>query len=62
MGHSYRRTGVAGKPRYAAIFHDARGIRRSAGTYPTKKEADGPSPREVDTRFDGYAAGCSVAT
>ncbi len=21
----------------------------------------GPSPREVDTRFDGYAAGCSVA-
>ena len=40
MGHSYRRLGVNGKPRYAAIYHDARGVRRSAGTFATRREAD----------------------
>jgi site-specific recombinase XerD len=40
MGHSYRRLGVHGKPRYAAIYHDARGVRRSAGTFATRREAD----------------------
>ena len=30
MGHSYRREGVNGKPRYAAIYHDNRSVRRSA--------------------------------
>jgi hypothetical protein len=40
MGYSYRRVGVNGKPRYAAIFCDQRGRRRSAGTFATKREAD----------------------
>ncbi|HEY3713208.1 MAG TPA: tyrosine-type recombinase/integrase [Jatrophihabitantaceae bacterium] len=40
MGHSYRRIGDGGKPRYTAVYHDARGKRRSAGTYATKKAAD----------------------
>jgi integrase len=40
VGHSYRREGVKGKPRYAAIYHDARGVRRSAGTFATRREAD----------------------
>ncbi|MGN6608337.1 MAG: tyrosine-type recombinase/integrase [Jatrophihabitans sp.] len=40
MGHSYRRLDDDGKPRYAAIYRDARGRRRSAGTFPTKREAD----------------------
>jgi site-specific recombinase XerD len=71
MGHSYRRTGVANKPRYAAIFRDARGIRRSAGTYPTKKEADrawataeadallgnGHDPRRGKVAFRDYVTG-----
>ena len=35
-----RRVGVNGKPRYAAIYHDARGVRRSAGTYATRREAE----------------------
>src|SRR5689334_6357899 len=40
VGHSYRLEGVNGKPRYAAIYHDASGMRRSAGTFATKREAD----------------------
>jgi integrase len=40
MGYSYRRVGVKGKPRYAAIYCDQRGRRRSAGTFATKREAD----------------------
>ena len=40
MGHSHRRVGVNGKPRYTEIFLDQRGQRRSAGTFATKREAD----------------------
>ena len=40
MGHSYKRIGNDGRPRYTAIYRDARGARRSAGTVPTKKRAD----------------------
>jgi site-specific recombinase XerD len=40
MGHSYRRVGANGKPRYAAIYHDSRGVRRSAGTFATRRDAD----------------------
>ncbi len=40
MGYSYRRVGVKGRPRYAAIYADQRGRRRSAGTFATKREAD----------------------
>jgi site-specific recombinase XerD len=71
MGHSYRRVGVNGKPRYAAIYHDARGQRRSAGTYATKREADrawaaaeadallghGRDPRRGKITFTAYVTG-----
>ena len=71
MGHAYRRTGVANKPRYTAIFEDARGIRRSAGTFPTKKAADrawaaaeadallgiGHDPRRGKVTFRAYVIG-----
>ena len=71
MGHSYRREGVNGKPRYAAIYHDARGVRRSAGTFATKREADrawataeadallghGRDPRRGKITFTAYVTG-----
>jgi integrase len=71
MGHSYRRDGVNGKPRYAAIYHDARGVRRSAGTFATKREADrawaaaeadallghGRDPRRGKITFTAYVTG-----
>ena len=71
MGHSYRREGVKGKPRYAAIYHDARGVRRSAGTFATKREADrawaaaeadallghGRDPRRGRITFTAYVTG-----
>ena len=71
MGHSYRRVGVNGKPRYAAIYHDARGVRRSAGTYATKREAErawasaeadallghGRDPRRGKITFTAYVTG-----
>jgi integrase len=40
MGHSRERVGVNGLPRYIAYYDDARGRRRSAGTYATRKQAD----------------------
>ena len=40
MGQSRRRTGTDGKPRYTAYYEDIRGIRRSAGTFSSKKAAD----------------------
>jgi site-specific recombinase XerD len=71
MGHSYRRVGVSGKVRYAAIYHDARGERRSAGTFPTKREAErawataesdallgkGRDPRRGKITFTTYVTG-----
>ena len=71
MGHSYRREGVKGKPRYAAIYHDPRGRRRSAGTFATKREADrawaaaeadallghGRDPRRGKITFNSYVTG-----
>ncbi len=39
MGHSRKRLGKDGKPRYTA-YDDIRGNRRSAGTYSSKKDAD----------------------
>ena len=71
VGHSYRREGVKGKPRYAAIYHDARGVRRSAGTFATKREADrawaaaeadallghGRDPRRGKITFNAYVTG-----
>jgi integrase len=40
VGHTRRRPGQDGKPRYTAYYDDLRGRRRSAGTYPTKRDAD----------------------
>jgi hypothetical protein len=40
MGHSYKRVGNDGKPRYSTIYRDARGQRRSAGTFSAKRDAD----------------------
>jgi hypothetical protein len=71
MGHSYCREGVNGKPRYAAIYHDNRGVRRSAGTFATRREADrawasaeadallghGRDPRRGKITFTAYVTG-----
>lgn len=40
MGQTNKRIGKAGKPRYTAVYQDARGIRRSAGTFATKAESE----------------------
>ncbi|MDN5855789.1 MAG: tyrosine-type recombinase/integrase [Actinomycetia bacterium] len=40
MGHSRKRTGQDGKPRYTAYYWDLKGRERSAGTFSTKKAAD----------------------
>ncbi len=40
MGQTNKRIGKDGKPRYTAVYEDARGIRRSAGTFATKGESD----------------------
>ena len=40
MGYAQKRVGRDGKPRYTAVYHDLRGERRSAGTFPNKKDAN----------------------
>ncbi len=40
MGYTQKRLGRDGKPRYTAVYHDMRGERRSAGTFPNKKDAN----------------------
>jgi integrase len=40
VGHSRKRLGTEGKPRYTAYYDDIRGSRRSAGTFASKKQAD----------------------
>jgi integrase len=40
MGYTQKRTGHDGKPRYTAVYHNLRGERRSAGTFPNKKDAN----------------------
>ena len=40
MGFARRRTGRDGRPRYTAYYLDLRGRETSAGTFPTKREAD----------------------
>ena len=40
MGYSQKRAGADRKPRYTAVYQDLRGIRRSAGTFSNKKDAD----------------------
>lgn len=40
MGHSRKRIGRSGKPRYTAYYLDIRGTERSAGTFGSEKAAD----------------------
>jgi hypothetical protein len=40
VGHSRKRPGKDGKPRYTAYYFDIKGQERSAGTFPNKKDAD----------------------
>ena len=40
MGQTNKRKGKDGKPRYTAVYEDARGKRRSAGTFATRKASD----------------------
>lgn len=40
LGFSRKRIGVSGKPRYTAYYNDLKGVRRSAGSFASKKEAD----------------------
>lgn len=40
VGFVKKRVGVNGKPRYTAVYLDARGSERSAGTFPTKEAAN----------------------
>jgi len=40
VGQSRRRVGRDGKARYTAYYDDIRGVRRSAGTHPSKRAAD----------------------
>ena len=40
MGFSRKRVGTAGRVRYAAMYRDARGRVRQAGTYATRKDAN----------------------
>ena len=40
MGQSRKRVGANGACRYTAYYDDARGRRRSAGTFATRKDAD----------------------
>jgi hypothetical protein len=40
VGHSLKRIGANGKPRYPAIYRDPSGRRISLGTFGSKKTAD----------------------
>src|ERR1700738_5598008 len=40
MGFSRERAGRDGTVRFQALYDDAKGVRQSAGTYATKREAD----------------------
>jgi hypothetical protein len=51
MGHARPRVGVSGKTRWVAAYLDLHGRERSAGTYPSKREAD-----RVWTRAEADAA------
>jgi hypothetical protein len=40
MGYAKPRVAVTGKTRWTAVYHHLHGRERSAGTYPSKREAD----------------------
>jgi hypothetical protein len=39
LGQSNKRIGKDGKPRYTAVYYDAQGVRRSAGTHSKKEDS-----------------------
>ncbi len=55
MGYSRARVGRDGKPRYTAYYWDIRGRERSAGTFPSKKDADKAWQREEAKVAEGRA-------
>jgi Phage integrase, N-terminal SAM-like domain len=40
VGFTRERVGKDGKPRYVALYRDLKGRQRSAGTYPSRRQAD----------------------
>jgi integrase len=55
MGHSRKRLGRDGKPRYTAYYEDLRGIRHSAGTFGTRRDADRAWQRAESRVAEGRA-------
>jgi integrase len=55
MGFSRRRTGRDGRSRYTAYFLDLRGRETSAGTFPTRREADRAWQRAEAKVAEGFA-------
>lgn len=55
MGFSRRRRGTDGKARFTAYYRDIRGQERSAGTFPSKREADRAWQRAEAKAAEGRA-------
>jgi integrase len=55
MGWSRKRKGADGKVRYSAEYRDIRGVKRSAGTFASKKEADKAWQKAEVNAFEGRA-------
>ncbi len=56
MGYSQKRKGRDGKPRYTAVYADVRGRRRSAGTFPNRRDAEDAWRRAEAKVGEGRAA------
>lgn len=56
LGQSRKRIGRDSKPRYTAYYDDIRGMRRSAGTFPTRRAADQAWQRAEAKVAEGRAA------
>lgn len=54
MGFSRKRTSRDGRPRYTAVYRDARGRQLSAGTFATRKLADGAWQRAEAVANSGH--------
>lgn len=55
-----KRVGEGGRPRYQASYRDARGRKRSAGTYATKKEAERAAVQAEVLHATGRLGGADV--
>jgi hypothetical protein len=56
VGQTRKRLGAGGKARYTAYYEDIRGRRRSAGTFPRKREADSAWQRAESQVAEGRAS------